>query len=539
MVVPAPQLHHSWSMKDDAPAAGGSGTGLGRDGPAPDRAAWGVRKRSTAAAVAVVALALLLGSVVLLGLLQTSLHASTESAARRKAHDVIAQVEDQDMADAGDYLFSTAHTGQVVQILDSAGSVATASDSAVEKAPLTSLRPGPGRTLTEEVSSLPGVDGGDDFLVVATGFQVGSTAYTVVVASTIQIQADTLATVAWFMFGATPLLLAVVGVSVWLLVGRSLRQVERIRSQVARINAESLDGRVDVPPTDDEIEALARTMNMMLDRLQASDRTQRRFVSDASHELRSPIATLSAGIEIASADSSGATWHQMKNVLAGETARMRYLVEDLLTLAKANDGGLRIENADVDLDDVVDQEVHRLRSTSTHEVAAQLTPVRITGAAPRIGQVLRNVLDNADRHARSRITVALRSSADGAALTVDNDGDPIAPADRDRVFERFVRLDQSRSREGGGSGLGLAIAAGIMAAHGGSIRASESPAGGCRFEMVFPAQRDAAATGLPKSALNGAPNSGAPGLQAGAAAAAAPGFTFPVRAQRQPRPGRR
>jgi len=210
--------------------------------------------------------------------------------------------------------------------------------------------------------------------------------------------------------------------------------------------------------------------------------------------LRSPLATLSAGVEIASADPSGATWNQMKAVLAGETARMRYLVEDLLTLAKANDGGLRIDNADVDLDDVVDQEVRRLRSTSTHKVTARLSPARITGDARRVGQVLRNVLDNADRHATSRITVTLHTAADGAILTVDNDGEPIPAADRDRVFQRFVRLDQSRSREGGGSGLGLAIAAGIMAAHHGAIRATDSPSGGCRFEMTFPAQQD---TGVP------------------------------------------
>ena len=490
MVVADPELHHSWIMEDDAPVDGPADAGRGRIRPPRGTATWGLRKRSTAVAVAVVALALLLGSVVLLGLLQASLSASTESAARRKAHDVIAQVEDQDIADAGEYLFATAHAGQVVQILDPAGAVAAASDQAVERVPLTALRPAPGRTLTEEVSSLPGVDGGDDFLVVATGAQVGATAYTVIVASTIQLQADTLATVAWFIFGATPLLLAVVGVSVWLLVGRSLRQVERIRGQVARINGQRLDGRVDVPPTHDEIQALAVTMNMMLDRLQAADREQRRFVSDASHELRSPLATLSAGVEIASADPSGATWNQMKAVLAGETARMRYLVEDLLTLAKANDGGLRIDNADVDLDDVVDQEVRRLRSTSAHKVTARLSPARITGDARRVGQVLRNVLDNADRHATSRITVTLHTAADGAILTVDNDGEPIPAADRDRVFQRFVRLDQSRSREGGGSGLGLAIAAGIMAAHHGAIRATESPSGGCRFEMTFPAQQD-------------------------------------------------
>jgi signal transduction histidine kinase len=269
-------------------------------------------------------------------------------------------------------------------------------------------------------------------------------------------------------------------------VGRSLRQVERIRGQVARINAERLDGRVDVPPTNDEIHALALTMNTMLDRLQASDTEQRRFVSDASHELRSPLATLRAGIEIAAADPTGAMWLQMKDVLSEETARMSFLVEDLLTLAKANDGGLRVEQKDVDLDDVLDQEIRRLRSTSRNQISVELVPTRIRGDARRLAQVLRNVLDNADRHALSRIAVDLHTAGDRVILTVDNDGDPIPEADRERIFERFVRLDGSRSREGGGSGLGLAIAAGIVAAHHGSIRPTDGPAGHCRFEITLP-----------------------------------------------------
>ena len=169
--------------------------------------------------------------------------------------------------------------------------MAAASDPKAAQAPLTGLRPPPGQTQAQDVSSLPNIGNDDDFHVVAAGVQVGSAPYTVVVASSVQVQSDTVVTVAWFLLAATPLLLAIVAVSVWLLVGRSLKQVERIRGQVARINADHLDGRVDVPRTNDELEALALTMNMMLDRLQASDREQRRFVSDASHELRSPLAT--------------------------------------------------------------------------------------------------------------------------------------------------------------------------------------------------------------------------------------------------------
>jgi signal transduction histidine kinase len=447
---------------------------------------WGVRKRSTAVAVGVVAVALLLGGVVLLVLLQASLARSSDAAARQKALDVVAEMEDMDVADARAYIVDTAHAGQFVQMLDTEGYVLAASDTEIANSPLSAQRPSPGQTMTQDVSSLPSIGDNDDYHIVTVGARTGTLSYTVVVAQASQIQADTISTVAWFMLGATPLLLVTVAESVWLLVGRSLRQVERIRGQVARINAERLDGRVDVPPTNDEIHALALTMNTMLDRLQASDTEQRRFVSDASHELRSPLATLRAGIEIAAADPTGRMWLQMKDVLAEETTRMSFLVEDLLTLAKANDGGLRVEQKDVDLDDVLDQEIRRLRSTSPNQISVELVPARIRGDARRLTQVLRNVLDNADRHALSRIAVDLRTAGDRVIITVDNDGDPIPEADRERIFERFVRLDGSRSREGGGSGLGLAIAAGIVAAHQGSIRSTDGPAGHCRFEIVFP-----------------------------------------------------
>jgi HAMP domain-containing protein len=152
---------------------------------------------------------------------------------------------------------------------------------------MTSQRPEPGQTLTQDVSGLRSLRDDDDSLIVATGVSVGSRLYTVVVAATVQVQADIVSAVAWFILGATPLLLAVVGFPVWVLVGRSSRQVERIRGQVAGIGARSLDGRVDVPSTDDEIQALAEMMNVMLGRLQASDREQRRF-------FRTPVMNCAA-----------------------------------------------------------------------------------------------------------------------------------------------------------------------------------------------------------------------------------------------------
>lgn len=450
------------------------------------RTKWGVRKWATAAAVVVVAAALLLGGVLLLVLLQTSLISTTEGAAQRKAADVAAQITSQDVSEAGQALTTTAHSGQYVQILSPKGAVVAASEASAKTTALSTLRPPAGGSMTQDVSSLASIGDSDSFLIVATGVQGPDGVYTVVVASTVQVQLDTVSTVSWFMLGATPLLLGLVGISVWVLVGRSLRQVERIRGQVAGINASRLSDRVDVPETGDEIRDLALTMNTMLDRLETSDSEQRRFVSDASHELRSPLATLSAAVEIAAADSSGKTWQQMQDVLSGETARMRYLVEDLLTLARANDGGIRILSEDVDLDDVLDAEIRRLRPVSDLQISAELFPVRITADGRRLGQVVRNVLDNANRHARSRISIQLGVNPSGVTITVDNDGDPVPMEERTRIFERFVRLDESRSRESGGSGLGLAIAAGIMAAHHGTITATEAPSGDCRFVVFLP-----------------------------------------------------
>ena len=451
-----------------------------------ERRGWGVRKRATLTAVTVVALALMTGGVLLLVLLQASLISTTETVARNKAADVAALIISQDVSEAAQSMADTARSGQFVQIISPQGAVVASSQRSIRTTPLSDSRPGPGKTMVDSVSSLQSIGDTDSFLIVASGVRTEMGTYTVVVASTVQVQKDLVNTVAWFLLGATPLLLLVVGSAVWYLVGRSLRQVERIRDQVDQIDASRLSERVGVPATGDEIHRLALTMNTMLDKLQASDREQRRFVSDASHELRSPLSTISAGLEIAAADPSGDTWLELQTMLSGETARMRYLVDDLLTLAKANDGDIQISFRDVDLDDVLAAEIRRLRPLTTHTINASLVPARVTGDAQRLGQVLRNVLDNANRHAISTITIELTAGPDRVSVVIDNDGEPIPGTDRERIFERFVRLDASRSRESGGSGLGLAIAAGIITAHHGTITAGQAPSGDCRFELELP-----------------------------------------------------
>jgi signal transduction histidine kinase len=287
------------------------------------------------------------------------------------------------------------------------------------------------------------------------------------------------------LLAAAPLLVALVAVAVWVLVGQSLRTVERIRRQVAEIDGRRLHERVEVPPTGDEIAALASTMNQMLDKLEHSDNTHRAFFSDASHELRSPLSTLVTTAEVASLDKSGKTWLDMQQTVLSESNRMQSLVEDLLTLAKVDAHQLQLDVQDVDLDDVLDSEIKRLRTVSSLQVTAELQPVRVRGDERRLAQVFRNLLDNAARHAKSRIVVGIEGRPSGVVVSVDNDGEIISPEDRDRVFERFARLDASRSTDGGGSGLGLAISREIMGAHGGTVVATESD-GWCRFQVILP-----------------------------------------------------
>ncbi|MFD7767695.1 sensor histidine kinase [Streptomyces sp. NPDC059787] len=277
-----------------------------------------------------------------------------------------------------------------------------------------------------------------------------------------------------------PLLLAVVGAVTWLVTGRALRPVEGIRSEMAAITAsEDLARRVPEPATHDEIARLARTTNETLAALEASVERQRRFVADASHELRSPIASLRTQLEVAAAhpellDLDGAV---------EDTVRLQHLAADLLLLARL-DAGERPADARVDLSALAREE-----TAGRTGVTVDAEPAEVTGSRGQLARVLANLLDNARRHARERVIVTVRREGDRAVLGVADDGEGVAEADRERIFERFVRLDTARSRDDGGAGLGLAIARDVAVRHGGTLTASAAPTGGALFELRLPLAR--------------------------------------------------
>jgi signal transduction histidine kinase len=299
---------------------------------------------------------------------------------------------------------------------------------------------------------------------------------------------DTLATVVGLLLVAVPLVVALVAATTWIVVGRALRPVERMRRQVDEVTATRLDRRLAEAGSADEIGRLATTMNRMLDRLDESQTAQRRFVSDASHELRSPLASLRQFAEVARAHPDRVDADDLSEAILDEGARLERLVDGMLTLARADEGVLSAERCAVDLDDIVLAEVRRLRtSTNTTVDASAVGPARVLGDPGLLSGLVRNLADNAARHAAGVVRVELDGDGSTVLLAVEDDGDGVATADRERVFDRFVRLDDARARESGGSGLGLAIVREIVVAHGGSVEVTSARLGGARLEVRLPA----------------------------------------------------
>lgn len=287
-----------------------------------------------------------------------------------------------------------------------------------------------------------------------------------------------------------PVLVVVVGALVYIMAGRALRPVERIRREVEEISGSDLHRRVPEPGSGDEIEALAVTMNGMLARIEHDAGRQRRFAADASHELRSPLASMAAQLDVDLAHQDTADWAATATALRAETSRMQTLVDDLLLLARSDDGvasGPPARARPVALDDLVLDTLARLapepRITITTERVGR---VDVVGDPTQLGRMVANLVLNARRHARSAVELGLTAAHGRAVFTVDDDGPGIPDADRERVFERFVRLDEARSRDAGGSGLGLALCAQICRSHGGTIAVDASDLGGARLVVTLP-----------------------------------------------------
>lgn len=278
-----------------------------------------------------------------------------------------------------------------------------------------------------------------------------------------------------------PALAAVFAALIWFLTGRMLRPVAQMTERANSIRTDTLHERLTEPGTDDEIDRLAVTLNSMLDRLDAGAKQQRDFVSDASHELQSPLTVMIGEAELAGASGDPIRLAEANERVIEQGRRLTSLIDDLLALARSGEAALR--RIELDLDDVIRDEAGlQSRPIDTSRV----DHVRMTGDLGALSRLIRNLLDNAARYADDEIVVAASAVGSTVTVTVDDDG-PGVPADqRRRVFERFGRADESRARATGGTGLGLAISQAIVEAHGGEIVVGDSPLGGARLRVTLP-----------------------------------------------------
>jgi signal transduction histidine kinase len=455
-----------------------------------------IRLRTTALAVLVTAVAVVIGAVTLVLLTRASLEGGIRDAAENRASVLADQIEASGLPGSPPSSSSSSPASPPSSPLppSSAPSFPPASPSSAASALLAPSSPSDDDD--DESDS-------DDFaweIRDAAGTVLRSSealdertlrvteregAYTVVVLASLEEVDDATKALATPLLMGVPGAMILVGGVTWVGVTGALAPVERIRREVEEITGERLDRRVPEPVARDEIHRLAATMNRMLGRLQDSRERQQRFVADASHELRSPLAAIRQAAEVARSHPGALPEGELAEAVLEESGRMERLVEQLLLLTRTGGAGVR-QSRDVDVDDLALAEARRVRRAGLTVDTSGVRAGRVRGDETALAQVVRNLTDNAARHARGAVVVAVRPAGAGVELVVEDDGAGIPESERDRVFERFVRLDEARDRDAGGSGLGLAIVKEIVAAHGGTVAVTASSLGGARFVVHLP-----------------------------------------------------
>jgi signal transduction histidine kinase len=430
-----------------------------------------LRARLLAVGVTGVALALALGSVVLYAVLTFTVNRTVDDGAFATAQAVSAMVSENTVPNP-----LPVSGSQVVQVVNGSGAVVSASMSADRLTPL--LRPAElARALTGERISVPGARAGLSGTMRAIAVQAGarSASRSIIVAVPVNDVEQSQRVLRLTLLLAYVPLVVVMALIAWQVIGSALRPVETLRSGAARISGSDQDERLAVPETADEIRALALTLNDMLDRLAASRGRQRAFVADAAHELRSPLTSMRTQLEVAQHLGEGG---QLATDLLADVARLSTLVEDLLLLARAgSDSGHPSVREPIDVSALLIATAERYASARVPVSVADGSAVFANANPEELRRVLANLVENAVRHASSEVVLAVRAEGGGAVLTVVDDGPGIPADERERVFERFARLDDARDRDAGGTGLGLAIVRELLRRSDGSISLHDNPSG--------------------------------------------------------------
>lgn len=437
----------------------------------------GIRVRITALATLVVVVVLAVAAVALLTSQRRLLVDDLDDALRAGSKEVVAAVRngnlDRPLTVPGD-------DDSIGQVVDTDGRVLAASTNFADRPAF----PPPSGDPDETFRSSDVLPGEPEYRVMSR--RVGGVV--VHTGAPLDDVEESLAALRLGLWVAIPSVAIVLAGLIWWLVGRTLRPVESIRREVADISGHDMHRRVPEPATDDEIARLARTMNAMLDRLQASADRQQHFVADASHELRSPLTRIRTELEVDLRDPDDADLVATHRSVLEEAEHLQRLVDDLLILARIDAGpeGDR-QSVTVDLDDIALRETARLRDATPIRIdTSGIGAAQVAGDPDQLTRVVRNLTDNAVRHAKTAVVVTLTEDSGLAKLTVDDDGPGIPPDQRERVFQRFTRLDEARTDTDGGTGLGLAIAREIATRHGGTIVVDPGRSVGTRFVVELP-----------------------------------------------------
>ncbi len=444
----------------------------------------GLRARLTVASAAGLALALLAAALLLLLTVHASLIRNLDTTARQGAQEVAALADASRLPDPVPVAAGTL----TVQVLDASGRIVDASPGADRLVPL--LEPGQAAAIARSGGGV--LRDGRPFGIPALVQVVAVTDrrhQTIIAAVAYEPVRESLATVNRALALGTPLLLVLLAGASWLVVGSTLRPIAALRRGAQVITATGRPRALPVPEAEDEVRSLAITLNDMLTRLGAAQQHQRALVSDTAHELRSPIASIRAQLEVALDHPDAQDWRQTATDVLADTLRLARLAEDLLVLARLDErDGRPLPGHPVDLARLTETEVARHEGARVPVRFRTAQPATIAGDTDGLRRLLANLIENALRYARSEVQVSVTSADGQARITVADDGPGIPQADRERAFARFARLDAARSRgedDSGGAGLGLAIVRATARAHGGDAWL-EDAAPGLRVVVRLP-----------------------------------------------------
>ena len=442
-----------------------------RHGPARWWRRRSLRARLTLITSAGLAIALAAAAVLLANALRVALTRGLDDSARQGALEVAALIDQNRLPNPVPVAPGTI----TIQVLDGRGRITDVSPGADRLVPMLPPAQAQAAALTGQARMLAGPPLGMPSLLRVVA--VGASDHQVVIAAVSYAPAsDSLATLAKVLVIGTPLLFALLALAIWLVTGYTLRPIAELRRGAAEVTETGVPRDLPVPPARDEVRSLAVTLNDMLARLADAQQRQRDLVSDTAHELRSPIASIRAQLEVALDHPDGLDWPETARDVHADTLRLARLTEGLLLLARLD--GQPLRRRPTDLSAVCASVAARYTAARVPVRVDAATSCVVAGDPDALSRLLVNLLDNAVRHAASQVRVSVRGDDGWAVLVVSDDGPGIPAEDTERAFGRFSRLDNARNRTGEqGAGLGLSIVRSTAEAHGGSVSLSDAEPG--------------------------------------------------------------